>query len=66
MLKDESRESAPKSRNEEKWEARSDDIGVQERAYDSNKYISEAKRVTNGTVPINILQFQYPFFVKQM
>jgi len=29
--------------------------------YDSNKYISEAKRVQNGTVPMNILQFQYPF-----
>lgn len=65
MLKDELRERVPKFRDEEK-EAESDDIEVQGRAYDSNKYISGARRVTNGTVPINILQFQYPFFVAQL
>jgi len=32
-----------------------------EKIYDSNKYISAAKRVENGTVPLNILEFQYPF-----
>jgi len=32
-----------------------------EEIYDSNKYISGARRVQNGTVPMNILQFQYPF-----
>ncbi|XP_011859838.1 PREDICTED: uncharacterized protein LOC105557260 isoform X2 [Vollenhovia emeryi] len=37
------------------------DGGVQERFYDSNKYISGARRVPNGTVPINILQFHHSF-----
>lgn len=59
-------------RDEKKWEAERNNDGVHEGTYDSNKYISESKRVPNGTVPINILQFQYPFtkmkkynFVKQ-
>lgn len=64
MLKDESHERLPKFRDEE--EEAEDDIEVQGRTYDSNKYISGAKRVTNGTVPINILQFQYPFFVERL
>lgn len=45
-------------RDEEKWKVEKD--GVQEKTYDSNKYISGARRVSNGTVPMNILQFQYP------
>lgn len=48
-------------RDEKKWEAGRNNDGVHESTYDSNKYISEAKRVPNGTVPMNILQFQYPF-----
>jgi len=32
-----------------------------EKIYDSNEYISAAKCVKNGTVPLNILEFQYPF-----
>jgi len=46
-------------RDEEKWKVEKDG-GVQEKTYDSNKYISGARRVSNGTVPMNILQFQYP------
>lgn len=46
--------------DEEKWKAEKDDDGVQEKTYDSNKYVSGARRVSNGTVPMNILQFQYP------
>lgn len=58
--------ASPKFRNEGKWEVEADDVEVQGKTYDSNKYISKARRVTNGTVPINILQFQYPFSVVQL
>jgi len=44
--------------NEKKEERRNDKY---EKIYDSNEYISAAKRVENGTVPLNILEFQYPF-----
>lgn len=63
-MEDELRERVPEFRDKEK-EAESDDVEAQEETHDSNKYISGARRVTNGTVPINILQFQYPFFVAQ-
>lgn len=29
--------------------------------YESDKYISGPRRVQDGTVPMNILSFQYPF-----
>lgn len=60
MLKDELWKHQPEFRDEEKQRAGRDD-GVHEKTYDSNKYVSGAKRVPNGTVPMNILQFQYPF-----
>lgn len=34
--------------------------------YDLRKYISEGRRVSNGTVPLNILKFQYPFLSCQL
>lgn len=63
MLEDELREREPEFRDEEKQELEKDNAGVQEKVYDSNKYISGARRMSNGTVPMNILQFQYPFLV---
>lgn len=42
--------------NEENGKGKND-----EEIYNSNEYISGAKRAQNGTVPMNILQFQYPF-----
>lgn len=41
--------------------AQRNDERTRERIYDSNEYISGAKRVQNGTVPMNILKLQYPF-----
>lgn len=63
MLEDKSHEREPKFRDEERREAGKDNGEVQEKIYDSSEYISRARRVLNGTVPINILQFQYPFFL---
>jgi len=60
MLKDEWQKHQPDFHDEKKWKVESDDGRIHEETYDSNKYISGAKRVTNGTVPMNILQFQYP------
>ena len=40
---------------------KNEDGRIHEEIYNSYKYISVAKRVQNGTVPINILEFQYPF-----
>lgn len=37
-----------------------DEEAKDRRIYNSNKYISRPKRVQDGTVPINILEFQYP------
>lgn len=42
-------------------QGKKNDETIRERIYDSNEYISVAKRVQNGTVPMNILQLQYPF-----
>lgn len=39
----------------------SDEEIHEECIYNSSEYISRAKRVQDGTVPINILEFQYPF-----
>lgn len=36
------------------------DRGVYEEIHNSKKYISGPKRVQDGTVPMNILEFQYP------
>lgn len=49
--------------NEEKTEEtrQHSDEKQQEEIYDSNEYISGARRVQNGTVPMDILKFQYPF-----
>ncbi|XP_011702376.1 PREDICTED: cilia- and flagella-associated protein 44-like [Wasmannia auropunctata] len=61
MLEDESRERQSEFRDEKKQKAERDNDRVNESTYDSNKYISEARRVPNGTVPINILQFHHSF-----
>jgi len=63
MPENESWERQSEFRDEKKWEAGRDNSGIHEKIYNSNKYISGARRVPNGTVPINILQFQYPFFI---
>lgn len=47
-----------KMHNEENGKGKND-----EEIYNSNEYISGAKRAQNGTVPMNILQFQYPFII---
>ncbi|XP_011636228.1 uncharacterized protein LOC105426623 [Pogonomyrmex barbatus] len=54
-------DSRKDERELEERETRRDDDGIHEEIYDSNKYISEAKRVPNGTVPMNILQFHHSF-----
>ncbi|XP_070529333.1 cilia- and flagella-associated protein 44 isoform X2 [Cardiocondyla obscurior] len=61
MLEDESRKHEAKFRNEEEHEMKGDDNGVQEKIYDSNAYISGARRVSNGTVPVGILKFHHSF-----
>ncbi|XP_050459149.1 cilia- and flagella-associated protein 44 isoform X3 [Cataglyphis hispanica] len=57
MQEDKSQERQFEFRNEEnqKVEKGENDERIQE--YDSNEYISRAKRVQNGTVPMNILEF---------
>lgn len=63
---DESRESELESRsNEENQEAMEErhDERIREMIYDSSEFISGAKRAPDGTVPMNILEFQYPFLI---
>ena len=60
MQKNELRDSGVMLRNEEIEEVEKE--RNDEEIYDSSKYISEAKRVQNVTVPMNILQFQYPLY----
>lgn len=51
-----------RSKENQKAGKEESDEGVHEEyVYNSNKYISGAKRVQDGTVPMNILEFQYPF-----
>lgn len=64
--KDEWQKHQPEFHDEKKWNIERDDGRIHEKTYDSNKYVSGARRVMNGTVPMNILQFQYPFFVIQL
>ncbi|XP_050459151.1 cilia- and flagella-associated protein 44 isoform X5 [Cataglyphis hispanica] len=61
MQEDKSQERQFEFRNEEnqKVEKGENDERIQE--YDSNEYISRAKRVQNGTVPMNILEFHHSF-----
>ncbi|KAG5315180.1 CFA44 protein, partial [Acromyrmex insinuator] len=47
--------------DEKEWKGERDDNRIHEETYDSNKYVSGPKRVTNGTVPMNILQFHHSF-----
>lgn len=47
--------------NQKAEKVESDEEMHEEYIYNSRKYISRAKRVQNGTVPMNILEFQYPF-----
>lgn len=64
MQEDKSQEREFEFRNEENQEAGKgeNDERINEE-YNSNEYISRAKRVQNGTVPMNILEFQYPFYI---
>lgn len=64
MQKNELRDSGVMLRNEEIEEVEKE--RNDEEIYDSSKYISEAKRVQNGTVPMNILQFQYPLYYMKL
>lgn len=51
-----------KSENQKTEEAtQKRDEMIHEEIYDSTEYISAPKRVQDGTVPMNILNFQYPF-----
>ncbi|XP_018302310.1 uncharacterized protein [Mycetomoellerius zeteki] len=55
--KDEWQKHQPEFHDEKKWNIERDDGRIHEKTYDSNKYVSGARRVMNGTVPMNILQF---------
>lgn len=64
MQEDKSQKRKFEFRNKENQKAEkggSDEEIHEEYIYDSSEYISGAKRVQNGTVPMNILEFQYPF-----
>ncbi|XP_014472910.1 PREDICTED: cilia- and flagella-associated protein 44 [Dinoponera quadriceps] len=50
------------SKNQEaKEETQENNERIRREIYDSNEYISGAKRVQNGTVPLNILEFNHSF-----
>lgn len=61
MQEDKSQERQFEFRNEENQKAGKEENDERIQEYNSNEYISRAKRVQNGTVPMNILEFQYPF-----
>lgn len=51
-----------RNRDRRKADNERNNEGTHGRIYDSDKYISEGRRVPSGTVPLNILTFQYPFY----
>ncbi|XP_070154334.1 cilia- and flagella-associated protein 44 isoform X2 [Polyergus mexicanus] len=59
MQEDKSQERQFEFRNKENQEAGKGEN--EEYIYNSNEYISKAKRVKNGTVPMNILEFHHSF-----
>ncbi|KYN22810.1 WD repeat-containing protein 52 [Trachymyrmex cornetzi] len=61
MSKDEWQKHQSKFHDEKKWKVKKDDGRIHEETYDSNKYVSGAKRVMNGTVPMNILHHSFSY-----